>query len=402
MNLVSVRYTGPADSPFPALGQGLWVNNLLDDADAAIKLIEQLHSAHLELLVDLRSAAAFDQLRSALQLCANAATDVWLLAVVDDQWPQAQLSKLAELMRDSSAAVRGILLTPAAYLESYQPGGCWPEGLTPTQVAVLAREYLPEMLIGGGFPTFFTELNRCRPASDSFDYLTHSTSPLVHAADDYSLMQSLEALPDVFRSGLQLASGKPYRITTSAIGAWRNPYGGQLTPNPKRERLTLSNQDPRQTSLLAAAWTLAHYQAAHLGAVNAIALWAVNEPFAVAHAHQYWPVFHVLKGLARARGKQALSFHTSVAQVIAFGWLEGAQGNVRLWLANLSAKPQKVTLDAMRVTGSRLLDEQTCQQALSDPDFFSALQPIDNEAALVLRPWTVALIDCHLGREPGL
>ncbi len=402
MNAVSVRYAGHADHPFPALGQGLWVNNRLDDTDGAVKLIEQLNSAHLELLVDLRDAAAFDQLRSALELCANAATDVWLLAVVDDQRPHAQLSTLAERIRGSSAAVRGILLTPAAYLESYQPDGRWPEGLTPTQVAVLAREYLPEMLIGGGFPTFFTELNRCRPASDSFDYLTHATSPLVHAADDYSLVQSLEALPDVFRSGLQLASGKPYRITTSAIGAWRNPYGGQLTPNPKRERLTLSNQDPRQTSLLAAAWTLAHYHAAHVSAVNAIALWAVNEPFAVAHTHQYWPVFHVLKGLARARGKQALSFHASVAQVIAFGWLQGAQGNVRLWLANLSAKPQEVTLDAMRVTGSRLLDEQTCQQALSDPDFFSALQPIDNEAALVLRPWAVALIDCHLAREPGL
>jgi hypothetical protein len=401
MKPVTVSYAGLAYDPFPALGQGLWVNPLADTA-AAGKLIKQLHSAHLELLVDLRDAAAFDQLRSALQLCADTTTDVWLLAVVDDQQPQAQLSTLAEQLRGSSAKLRGILLTPAAYLESYQPDGRWPEGLTPSQVAELAREYLPQVLIGGGFPTYFTELNRCPPSSDSFDYLTHATSPLVHAADDYSLVQSLEALPDVFRSGLKLASGKPYRITTSAIGAWRNPYGGQLTPNPRRERLTLSDQDPRQSSLLAAVWTLAHYQAAQVSAVNAIALWAVNEPFVVAQMGEYWPVFHVLKGLAEARYKQPVTFTTSASQVIALGWLQGAGGNVRLWLANLSATSQQVTLSDLQVKGCKVLDEDSYVQALSDPGFFSTLCGVEEDEGVSLGAWAVALIDCHLGHEPGL
>lgn len=401
MKPVTVSYAGPAAHPFPALGQGLWVNRL-DDSAAAEHLIEHLHSAHLELLVDVRGPDAFEQLQRALQVCATTRTAVWLLVVVDDEQPQAQLSGLAELIRSSRATVNGVLLTPGAYLQSYQPDGHWPQGLTPTQVAVLAREFLPDVLIGGGFPTYFTELNRCRPAYDSFDYLTHATTPIVHAADDHSVVQSLEALPDVFRSGLQVASGKPYRITTSAIGAWHNPYGGQLTANPQRERLTLSDQDPRQTSLLAAAWTLAHFAAAHRSAVNAIALWAVNEPFAVARAGQYWPVFHVLKGLAMARHCQALSFKVSAPQVVSLGGLEPGTGNVRLWLANLSAELQEVELSEMHMNGCTILDDQTCMQALSDPDFCSAPQPVEPRGAVSLGPWAVALIDCHLGSGPGL
>lgn len=401
MTTVSVRCTGHAAHEFPALGQGLSVN-LLDDAPAVAKLIDQLHSAHLDVRVDLRDVAGFDQLRQALQLCAHHAKDVWLLAMVDDETPQAEFLRLVDLLQGFSATVRGVLFTPVAYLQSYQPDGDWPQGLTPTQTARLAREVLPDVLIGGGVPTFFTELNRCRPASDSFDYLTHATSPLVHAADDDSLIQSLEALPDVFRSGRQLASGKPYRVTTSAIGAWCNPYGGQLTPNPRRERLTLSDQDPRQTSLLAAAWTLAHYQAAHASAVNAIALWAVNEPFAAARADQYWPVFHVLKGLAGARGRQALTFESSAAHVSAVGWLQQSPGNVRLWLANLSASPAQVKLEALHVIGCRVLDDQTYKLALADPDLFTALQPAEAGAEFMLGPWAVALIDCHVAHEAGL
>lgn len=401
MKPITVSYAGPAAHPLPALGQGLWVDRL-DDVAAAGELIGQLESGHLELLVDLRNASGFEHLRGALQLCADKAVEAWLLVIVDDEQPQTQLAELADQLRNSSATVRGVLLTPGAYLESYQPDGHWPTGLTPTQVGLLAREYLPDVLIGGGVATYFTELNRCRPACDSFDYLTHATSPLVHAADDYSLVQSLEALPDVFRSGLQLASGKPYRITTSAIGAWRNPYGGLLTANPHRERLTLSDRDPRQTSLLAAAWTLAHYAAAHRCGVNAIALWAVNEPFAVARAGQYWPVFHVLKGLAMAAGNSALTFKVSASQIVTLGWLEQTTGIVRLWLANMSATPQRVELSEMQVNGCRVLDEQTCLQALSNPDFFSEPQPFDDCAALLLKPWSVAVIDCHPGAGAGL
>ncbi len=397
MNTVSIQYAGPALLGFPALGQGLWVDRLNDGAEA-LEIIDWLQSAHLELLVDLRNDGAFDRLEQALRVCASSETDIWLLVVVDDAQPHAQLRQLAGLINERFV-IRGVLVTPAAYLESYQPDGIWPCGMTPVEVAQLAREYVPQVMIGAGVPTFFTELNRCRPTPGSFDYLTHATSPIVHAADDASIVESLQALPDVFRSGRALADGKPYRLTTSAVGAWRNPYGGQLTPNPQRERLTLSDQDPRQRGLLAAVWTLAHYHAAQCSGVDAIALWAVNEPFSVASAQHYWPVFHVIKGLSLARGRSALVFETSSPDIVALGWSEDGGENVRLWLGNLSCELQTFEIIGAEVTGCTVLDQDSYVTALSDPQF---MQPVRESPVSTLKAWAVAVIDCRLTVEPAL
>ena len=53
------------------------------------------------------------------------------------------------------------------------------------------------MKVGGGMLSYFTELNRKRPPVDGIDYVTHTTCPIVHAADDISVMETLEALPYV-------------------------------------------------------------------------------------------------------------------------------------------------------------------------------------------------------------
>ena len=46
--------------------------------------------------------------------------------------------------------------------------------------------------------SYFTELNRKRPPAELFDFVCHTICPLVHAGDDLSLTEGLEALPYIF------------------------------------------------------------------------------------------------------------------------------------------------------------------------------------------------------------
>jgi hypothetical protein len=382
----------------PALGHGLWANQL-NDIDATQSLVRQLAGTSLEVLVDLRKPQSLAQLLAALDLCQRAGCQAWLLVVVDDANPQPQLEALAEVLARSAQAPQGILLTPAAYLNSYQPDAVWPSGPTPDDLARMGRQRLPGYRIGGGVPTYFTELNRCRPDPAHFDYLTHATSPIVHAADDLSVMQSLESLPDIVRSALYLAHGKPYRLTTSAIGAWCNPYGGQLTANPDRQRLTLSDRDPRQRSLFAAAWTLGYYAAVQRAGVDAVALWAVNEPFMAAGEGEYWPIFHVLRGMNRGQGQVALSVAASNPDVAVVAWADGE--SVHVWLANLTEREQRLELAGIRIDGYALLDAQTCEPASGDPGFMER-QSAAGPGPLTLGPYAVLALNGQRDVECGL
>jgi hypothetical protein len=398
MSAIRILIDGTSDRSLPALGHGLWVDNLTD-VEATEALARQMGGAHLDLLVDLRVPGSHERLLAALAICKRIATQAWLLAIVRDEAALEDLQRLAATLDVAACRPQGILATPAAYLESHQPDGPWPAGPSPGAVAALASRCLPGYLIGGGVPTYFTELNRCRPTPGGFDYLTHATSPTVHAADDLSVMESLESLGDIVRSARALAHGRPYRLTTTAIGAWRNPYGGHLTPNPRHECLTLSDQDPRQNSQFAAAWTLGHYAAVQRAGVDAVALWAVNQPFAMARAGEYWPVFHVLRGLNLGNGKTALRVSACSPDIAVLAWRDGAYAQV--WVANLTAVEQRVELPEAWVLGVNVLDGQSCSAALHDPDLIH--RRFAPDAMLpALAPYAVLVVDCRYDVESGL
>jgi hypothetical protein len=59
-----------------------------------------------------------------------------------------------------------------------------------------------------------------------------STTPIVHAADDRSVMETLETLPAIIDSAKSIAGGKAWRVGPSGIGTRDNPYGTKPTPNP--------------------------------------------------------------------------------------------------------------------------------------------------------------------------
>ena len=114
----------------------------------------------------------------------------------------------------------------------------------------------PDVMLGGGSATQFTELNRRSQYGmpiNALDFVTHSTSAVVHDAGDVAVMQTLEALPYVTQTCRKMidsgAAGKPvqYIINPSAIGVRGNPFGDR--PNHADVRMPMANADPRSRAM---------------------------------------------------------------------------------------------------------------------------------------------------------
>ena len=97
--------------------------------------------------------------------------------------------------------------------------------------------------------SYFTELNRKRPPVMELDFVSFTTSALVHAGDDRSVTESLESLPHIARSVHAIVGGRPYAVGPSAIGMCDNPYGARTAPNPDNIRQAMNRNDPNRTAV---------------------------------------------------------------------------------------------------------------------------------------------------------
>jgi len=208
---------------------------------------------------------------------------------------------------------RHVVALPEPFLKSYQPDGPWPGGPTPDDCARAARAAFPEARIGVGMLTNFTELNRRPPTGGLGDYVTHGNSAIVHAADDRSVLQTLEATPSVFASARAIGGDRDYRLGLCAIGMRSNPYGAGLQDNTDNVRKTMTADDPRQASDFAAAYAIViAAQAASVGA-EAVCLGAPAGSFAIAG-----PLERAVGLLATLKGQSA-AIDQSGAQVVIEG-----------------------------------------------------------------------------------
>jgi hypothetical protein len=254
---------------------------------------------------------------------------------------------------------------------------------------------------------YFTELNRKRPPSKSLDFVTHTTCPIVHAADDRSVMETNEAIPFQILSTRAFMGDMPYRIGPSQLGCRENPYGRATTPNPDNSRRCLSSVDPRQRGLYNAAWMIAYAAACARGSVEAVALGMPTGP--MGHIHRaldfeqpcfddvseakVYPGFHVIAGLARLSGEPMLA--TNLA---ARGRIEAIsvrrEAGMTLWLANLTADPITVRLPAQIAPDSRIvmLDAEAFERLTAQPAYLDTERRNIPEAAIRLDAYAVAMI----------
>ncbi len=397
---------GGVKGMIPAIGVGVPMAeaaHALEKAD----LIAAMDANHLVCQIDGRqkgqreAAAAFRDLRERTGALS------FLEIVLPAKAPtKDEVAAIAKEMRAADYKPDVIVVTQMHDLKSFQPNTPRPWGPAYEEMAAAVRKEFPDVTLGGGMLSFFTELNRKPVPAGVFDFITHTVCPIVHAADDISVMETLESLPSIIASTRHMIGKAPYLIGPSSIPCRDNPYGAAVAKNPGNGRVCLSDMDPRQRGLFAAAWNVGLLAAFAKGGLDAVALGAVTGPqgaiyrkadyaqpgFDGAKAEVY-PTYHVIAGLASASGNRRLEAVSSASSTVAALAHRSPDGS-ELWLANLTPEAQTVKVSGLKGAAEiHRLSDANFQTITTNPDFlFGKGEAVKKPGMVELGPYGVVRI----------
>jgi hypothetical protein len=337
-----------------------------------------------------------DSMKGFAEIAASCSAEVVLECVVPcRQSHETELSIVSELVRMSGLPLSAIAVSPSVDRQSTPPGSAWPECPPLADVYVSAQKAFPGIRLGGGMFSYFTELNRKPPPVGELGFVTHCTCPIVHAADDLSVMQSLEALPFITRSARAFIGDKPYWIGPSTIGMRQNPYGSRTMENRSSERVAMASWDPRQDGLFAAAWTIGYAARTVEAKLEVLTIGGLTGPFGLLRdgsgAGQVRPVFHVASGLSSLAGKELVGCSSSrPSDILAIG-VVGEQRRQTVWVANVTDRKQSVRI----VSENSLWTMATLDQHSVEPASHGSLGATTDvrDGAFEMEPFAVARLE---------
>ncbi len=330
------------------------------------------------------------------------------LEIVTDGAPAALrdgLARVAGVLDRAGITAGRVTALPRAFLRCIQPWEPQPAGASILDAAQAAAIAFPRASIGTGVLTNFTELNRARPPLGAAGFVTLSLTPLVHAADDASVMATLDALAPIAATLRDIYPQAPLRLGLAAVGMRSNPYGADVAANPQQGRIAMAGVDPRHRGLFGAAFAVGVAASPLAATAEMLVLGAPYGRFGIAIGAADWPqppfddrpdlavtpLWHVIRGLAALVGlpRAPLALPAGLHGVAA--WDAGHQ---RLIVANCSAEP--VTLPLPSRARLHLLDETTAETALADPLWLDrGGQPAAED--VMLRPCAIAFVEQEAG-----
>lgn len=387
--------------PAPRLGLGLDPDHI----DATLQHAGPLRRLGAVILVchyDPRRGHGAETLAALADAARAIGAEPWLEAVLIEveHYPE-EIAELGRRVAAAGSPFATILLSPAQDMKCTLPGSPWPP--TPPAEAVFqaARTAFPGVRLGGGMFSYFTELNRKRPPTHLLDLVSFTTIATMHAGDDHSVIEGLEALPAIGATARHIASGVPFAVGPSAIGMRHNPYGDAPVPNPDNIRQAMTANDPRQRGLLGAAWACGVFAHFAYGGAFAVTLGATAGPFGVLHTPSespapwfddhggIYPMFHALKALAASNRCDLVQVACSEpAKLAALAFLNN--GATELVLANLTPGTISVALSA-EWFDTMMLNETSFVQATRDALSTEPRHPA-NHGTRTLAPYAVAVL----------
>ena len=195
--------------------------------------------------------------------------------------PEIDAQALAQVLTAAGARLRLDLLelpavNPAAAIERIYARLAH-AGVAPADVAVFpttheavtaARRCFARARIGGGTPDFFVQLNR-QDRLPTLDFLSFTICPIVHSADDETVMQSHRSLAAMLDTLRARHPGVAVQVGPSGIAARRSPLGA-LAESDGRRCVPLAATDPRESTQFGAAWIVAHIATAMAAGAQAV------------------------------------------------------------------------------------------------------------------------------------
>jgi hypothetical protein len=401
-NEVRLSVGPPTGGTLPRLGLGVATQDAsLTSVDK--ELLRPLHLDHLRVDLHLSDSEAMARLTRAERDCGSLGCALELALFLTDNADQELRALSARLS----------LPVPVARVFVFHEK----EQSTSQQWVQLVRDriasHLPEVPIGGGTNLYFAELNRSRPVMAGFDVVVYPVNPQVHASDERSLVENLEAQYDTLLTARTFCGDIPLAVSPVTLKPRFNPDAVGSEPPVQAGELP-SAVDPRQMSLFAAAWTLASIKQLAEGCAASVTYYETtgwrgikdtdrgspNPGLFPSAPDLVFPVYHVFSHIADLKVGQLLKCESSDplrVQALAIQ----IEGHLHLLVANLTPEAQTcaiepVTNDPVQVLS---LDASNALIAMSQPlQFRAATQCVWLPAPgallkLTLAPYSVVRVD---------
>ncbi len=383
--------------PLPQIGLGVASHGEPLKAQE-LERLKRLNLSHLRVDVDLTQPDYESTLRQATDEARALGVSLELSLFLTDA--------ASEELRSFATVVEQVKPPIGAYLIFHKT-----EASTSAQWVDLARRYLSDAKIGAGTNAYFTDLNRGRPHVDTLDLVCYSINPQVHAFDNSSLMETLEAQAVTVESTRQFASGLPIAVTPVTLLARFNPNATGPAPAPGE---LPAQVDIRQMSLFGAGWTLGSIKYLSESGASSVTYYETSGwrgVMATANGSPLpekfrslpgavFPLYHILADVGEFAGGKVLVSKSSDPLKVE-GIALRKNGETRALLANLTPDSQRVRVQ--NLTGTvrvRRLDDTNAQAAMVSPEAFRAetgeiVKDAEDTLELNLLPYAVVQIDSN-------
>lgn len=252
---------------------------------------------------------------------------------------------------------------------------------TPASLLGAIRARLGRALVGVPFAVgtnqFFAELNRQPPATEGVDGIVYSLNPQVHAADDLSLVENLQAQAATVLTAGRLGAGLPVSVSPVTLVGRHGPFPA----GPPEPGELPGSVDVRHASLFGAAWTVGSVAELTRTGVGSITYYecagpgGLLQPAAAPRDHRHpvrpgevLPVYHVFADLAELKGARVLESRSGDPLSIVVLALESGTGR-HVLMANVTPHGQTVSVSLPEPCGftARTLDASVALTAMRDP-----------------------------------
>lgn len=244
-------------------------------------------------------------------------------------------------------------------------------------------------MVGGGSRAYFAHLNRATLPLDILEFVTFPITPQVHAFDTLSVMETLEVQTTVVTDARELGEGRPVVVGPVTLRPRFNPEAVNPTPSEVVG-------DPRQQALVAASWLVGSLASmASSGAASATYFDALGDAGVMSpDAAVKFPVYYILQAIGTMGSNDTVDVvETAVSAPSAVAALALENGAVRrVLIANLTDRPQQVTLDSSVGATIRVLDERTYVRTPNGGEWVADRTPLQ-AGVIELSAYAVAQID---------